>query len=182
MDNKLKNTIISLSKISIQDALNGTKSIDRTQILEEYPLLNENRATFVTLTIDGTLRGCIGTLVAHDKFFDDLVLNSRKAAFEDPRFPPLSRDEFEKVDIEVSILSPQVEIKYENLSDLKSKIDIGNDGVFIRQGDKRATFLPQVWKQLPDFNDFLTHLFAKAGIIQIDDPIDVFVYRVEEIS
>ncbi len=182
MDNKLKNTILELARLSIQDALNGTSSINRTKILEDNPQLSENRATFVTLNLNGNLRGCIGTLVAHDKLFDDLVLNARKAAFEDPRFPPLTKEEFENIELEVSILSPQLEIKYANLSDLKSKIDIGDDGVFIRQGEKKATFLPQVWEQLPKFDDFLAHLFAKAGITQIDDPIDVFVYKVEKIN
>jgi len=96
MDNKVKNTILELARLSIQDALNGTSSINRTKILEDNPQLSENRATFVTLNLNGNLRGCIGTLVAHDKLFDDLILNSRKAAFEDPRFPPLTKEEFKK--------------------------------------------------------------------------------------
>ena len=90
--------------------------------------------------------------------------------------------EIDKLQIEVSILSPQLEIKYASIKDMKSKIDIGNDGVFIRQGDKKATFLPQVWNDLPDFNDFLAHLFQQAGIIDLDTPIDVFVYKTEIIK
>jgi uncharacterized protein len=174
--------LLDLVRTAITDKVNGTKSVDRNKFLNENPEYNNRVATFVTININGNLRGCIGTLVAHNKLFDDVTLNAQKAASEDPRFLPLTKAELDSIEIEVSLLSEQLEIKYKDLADLKSKIDIGNDGVVIRQGDKRATFLPQVWEQLPDFNEFFAQLFYKAGISSLDKPIDVFVYQVKKIK
>ena len=177
---RLNQDLLQLARQSINDKLNNTNTINKNELISKNPQLDENKATFVTLTLDGNLRGCIGTLVAHDKLFDDLVSNAQKAAFEDPRFQPLTQQEFEKVKVEISILSENIEIHFKDLKDLKSKINIGVDGMIIRQGQKRATFLPQVWEQLPDFEDFLTHLFHKAGITDLDSPLEIFVYQVEK--
>ncbi|MBT5492615.1 AmmeMemoRadiSam system protein A [bacterium] len=179
---QLKKDLISLAKTAINDKLNNIHTIDVEGLLTKYPNLSKIGATFVTLTIHGELRGCMGVLIPHQKLLADIIINAQKAAFEDPRFTPLTQEEFKNIEIEISILSENLEIKYENLSDLKSKINIGVDGVIIRQGEKRATFLPHVWEQLPDFNDFLTHLFHKAGITDLDTLPDVFVYHVDTIK
>jgi AmmeMemoRadiSam system protein A len=179
---KCNKIILDLVKTVISDKLNNTISVNKEQLIKDCPLLDENKATFINLFIDGEFRGSQGTLVAHLKLFDDLCLNAAKVAFNDPHFPPITNEELEKLEIEVSILSPQLEIKYSSISDLKSKIDIGRDGVFIRQEDKKATFLPQVWNELPDFEDYLSHLFYQAGITSIEKPIDVFVYQTETIK
>ncbi|MBT3280361.1 MAG: AmmeMemoRadiSam system protein A [Campylobacteraceae bacterium] len=180
--NECNKIILDLVKAVILDKLNNTLTVNKEQLLKDYPLLDENKATFINLFVDGKFRGSQGTLVAHLKLFDDICINTVKVAFNDPYFPPITKEEIDKLQIEVSILSPQLEIKYASIKDMKSKIDIGNDGVFIRQGDKKATFLPQVWNDLPDFNDFLAHLFQQAGIIDLDTPIDVFVYKTEIIK
>jgi len=174
--------LINIAKGAIYDKLYGANTIDKDDIVKKIPNLAKLAATFVTLTIDGELRGCIGTLVPNKAMLDDILINSQKAAFDDPRFDPLTKEEFEKIEVEISLLSPALEVKYQNFADLKTKIDIGHDGVIIRQGDKRATFLPQVWEQLPTFDQFFTHLFHKAGITDIEEYIEVFVYKVEKIS
>ncbi|MEA3354544.1 MAG: AmmeMemoRadiSam system protein A [Campylobacterota bacterium] len=182
MENEIKEMLLKIARGAIYSELYNEMIIDKAKLVKKVPTLSNRAATFVTLNLDGQLRGCIGSLVAHNALIDDLTTNAVKAAFSDPRFPPLSKDEFEKVKIEVSLLSQPLEIKYANISDLESKINHGVDGVILRQGDKQATFLPQVWEQLPKFEDFITHLFHKAGITDIDTPIDVFVYNVQKIS
>ncbi|MEA3289400.1 MAG: AmmeMemoRadiSam system protein A [Campylobacterota bacterium] len=182
MENEIKEMLLKIARGAIYSKLNDEMIVDKKELVQKVPTLGNRAATFVTLTMNGQLRGCIGTLVAHNTLIDDLTTNAVKAAFEDPRFPPLTKEEFEKVKIEVSLLSQPLEIKYASISDLESKINHGVDGVIIRQGQKQATFLPQVWEQLPKFDDFLTHLFHKAGITDIDTPIDVFVYNVQKIE
>lgn len=180
--NELAKMLITLAKDAIKSKLYNQNLIDKQKLLEQFPNFSKPAATFVTLNLNGKLRGCIGSLVAHQALLDDLLNNAAKAAFEDPRFPPLTKEEFESVEIEISLLSQPLEIHYSSFEDLKSKINHGIDGVVIRQGIKQATFLPQVWEQLPDFEDFMTHLFHKANIVDLVTPIDVFVYNIEKIT
>ncbi len=130
--------------------------------------LSDPGATFVTLTIGGQLRGCIGSLVAHRPLGQDVVANAVSAAFRDPRFPPLSTEEFEDVDVEVSQLTaPQPLWEAGDAPSEPAALDMLRphvDGVVIQYGNHRATFLPQVWDQLPDPVEFMTHLKAKAGL------------------
>ena len=120
--------------------------------------------TFVTLTIGGELRGCIGSLEAHEPIAEGVKHNAVNAAFRDPRFSPLSKKELDKVHIEVSILTEPEPLKYSNADDLLKKLRPGIDGVIIRYGYAGATFLPQVWEQLPKKDEFLSHLCMKAGL------------------
>ncbi len=182
IEKDIKNMLLEVARGAIYSELYNKQIIDKEELVKKFPNFTKRAATFVTLTLNGNLRGCIGSLVAHNALIDDLTSNACKAAFEDPRFPPLTKEEFENVDIEISLLSQPLEIKYADLKDLESKIHKGVDGMIVRQGYKQATFLPQVWEQLPEFEDFLTHLFHKAGITDLDSPIDVFVYHVEKIK
>jgi len=126
--------------------------------------LHEPGATFVTLTRHGQLRGCIGSLEAQRPLRDDVRANAVAAAFRDPRFPPLSEDEFPDTRVEVSLLSPQTPIEFEDEADALRQLQPGIDGVVLEYGMRRGTFLPQVWEQLPRPQDFLAHLKAKAGL------------------
>lgn len=123
----------------------------------------EERATFVTLTLDGNLRGCIGRLEACRPLVEDVVENARAAAFGDPRFAPLSKDEFETLEIHISVLSPSEEMVFVSEADLLEQIRPGVDGLILQEGGQRGTFLPSVWEELPDKELFLMHLKMKAG-------------------
>jgi len=121
-------------------------------------------ATFVTLKRKGQLRGCIGTLSASDPLAEGVRRNAVNAAFHDPRFPPLTKKELEQVEVEVSVLSEPRPLPFSDPEDLLRKLQPNVDGVIIRQGHASATFLPQVWEQLPKKEDFLGHLCLKAGL------------------
>jgi len=126
--------------------------------------LRELRASFVTLELEGRLRGCIGTLEARRPLGEDIIANARAAALQDPRFAPLSREEFERIEIEVSLLSAPKRIVFEDHVDLIGQLKPGEDGIILDSDGRRATFLPQVWENLPDAEQFIAQLKQKAGI------------------
>jgi hypothetical protein len=126
--------------------------------------LEEPGAVFVTLTRNGHLRGCIGSLEAHRPLGQDIEDNAQAAAFRDPRFPPLTQDELALTQIEVSILSKPEPMYFTDEADALAKLRPGIDGVILQSGWHRSTFLPQVWEQLPDPRQFMTHLKLKAGL------------------
>jgi AmmeMemoRadiSam system protein A len=126
--------------------------------------LAEPGASFVTLTLGGELRGCIGSLTAYLDLADDVRGNAQAAAFRDPRFPPLSALEFDEVGIEVSVLSEPVPMSYSSQDDALAQLRPGVDGIVLRAGAYRATFLPQVWEDLPEPAEFLRQLKRKAGL------------------
>lgn len=128
------------------------------------PWLAEPGATFVTLTLDGELRGCIGSLEAHRPLREDVKQNALAAAFRDPRFPPLTRQEFDRVRVEVSLLSPLEPIACEGEAQALAQLRPGTDGVVFAWNGHRSTFLPQVWESLPRPVDFLERLRQKAGL------------------
>ena len=132
---------------------------------EDYPEpLREERSCFVTLTTGGQLRGCIGSLEAHRPLVNDLASNARAAAFSDPRFPPLSPAEFERLEIHISILEPAAPMHFDSEEDLVGQLRPGIDGLIIEDLGRRGTFLPSVWEQLPSAEIFLQHLKQKAGL------------------
>jgi len=128
------------------------------------PELQTRCGTFVTLKIDNQLRGCIGSLAATAKMVDGVRDNALNAAFHDPRFSPLKKKELDAVQIEVSVLTEPVELEYTDAEDLLAKLKPGVDGLIIKRGYASATFLPQVWEQLPRPESFLSHLCMKAGL------------------
>lgn len=120
--------------------------------------------TFVTLKIDGQLRGCIGNLASNESLVSGVCRNAINAAFHDPRFAPLSAAELDLVEIEISILTEPKPMEYHDSADLLKKLRPNVDGVTISAGHTSATFLPQVWEQLPKPQEFLSHLCMKAGL------------------
>ena len=180
----MKKILLELARSAIRDKLEHTDTIQRQSLLDEYPEFNEKRATFVTLSLHGELRGCIGSLLPHRSLLDDILDNARSAAFRDPRFLPLNKAEFEEVEIELSLLSVPETLEYSSIDDLKSKIRLGEDGVILRLDGYQATFLPQVWEQLPTFELFFNHLCQKAGLgggCLAEHP-EIRIYQVEKIS
>lgn len=132
---------------------------------EEYPQpLREHRASFVTLTRQGRLRGCIGMLEAIRPLIVDVAENAWAAAFRDPRFPPLGREEYPDVRVSVSVLTPPEDFPVRDEADLLARLVPGEHGLILEAGHRRATFLPKVWDELPDPREFLAHLKLKAGL------------------
>lgn len=145
--------------------------------------LREHGASFVTLTIHGELRGCIGTLEARQPLARDVCEHAVAAALEDPRFPPVREDELSRIQIEVSRLTRPIQLEYKDAADLLTKLRPFVDGVILRDGFRRATFLPQVWEKIPDTADFLNHLCLKIGVDANrwrNQHLEVFLYQVEE--
>jgi AmmeMemoRadiSam system protein A len=126
--------------------------------------LDEPGATFVTLTQQANLRGCIGSLEAHRPLGMDVQQNALAAAFRDPRFPPLSESELAGTRIEVSLLSPQQLMQFSDEADALAQLRPNVDGVVLQCDHYRSTFLPQVWEQLPTPREFMAHLKRKAGL------------------
>lgn len=184
MDNLIK----KIAWDSIYSKLNlnpkNEKLITKYDAVKISPDFVLPRATFITLKKDGKLRGCIGSLVAHREFYDDLVHNSVSAAFSDPRFKPVTPDEIPEISLEVSILTPATLVKYDNIEDLKNKIAIGIDGIILKDGQNQATFLPQVWEELQDFETFFSHLCQKARTTQdcLKNHPQIYKYQVEKIK
>ena len=128
------------------------------------PELLKNAATFVTLTQNGQLRGCIGSLQAYRPLLDDIRENACNAAFRDPRFKPLSAEELPATRVEVSLLTPAVAMQFSSEADALAQLRPNIDGIIFSAGSRRSTFLPQVWEQLPKPADFMAHLKQKAGL------------------
>ncbi|HMY48521.1 MAG TPA: AmmeMemoRadiSam system protein A [Rhodocyclaceae bacterium] len=130
----------------------------------EDPRLSERRASFVTLTRAGELRGCIGSLSAHRPLGEDVRANAAAAALKDSRFPPLDAREFDAVRVEVSVLTAPEFLEFRDEADALSQLVPGRDGVIFFNGCQKATFLPQVWAQLPEPRAFLAALKQKARL------------------
>lgn len=172
---------IHIAKTAIQAHFDRSK-IDKEQYESKYPELSEKKACFVTLTQHKHLRGCIGSIIAHQSLIDDLISNAVSAAFHDPRFPPLRPEEFSETTVEVSLLTHPKEVIYTDRDNLHQIIRPHIDGVILRLNHHQATFLPQVWDELNDFDTFFAHLGVKAGIGS--DPLsyhpDIYTYQVEK--
>lgn len=134
---------------------------DEGELSEKYL---EKRGTFVTLNINSNLRGCIGHIIPQESLIEGIKINAINAAFRDPRFSPLSKEEWNSVKVEISILTEPQELEYSGSDDLLNKLRSEIDGVILKKGAYQSTFLPQVWDQLPDKKQFLTHLCLKAGL------------------
>ena len=160
---KIENILLEIARTSILNEFTHSFKIDKESLKKKFPILNEKRACFVTINLDGKLRGCIGSLVAHRTLLEEIISNAHNSAFSDLRFSRLTYEEFRKIDIEISILTPAVKLEYTGIEDLKTKIKPFEHGVILEYQNKRATFLPQVWDQIPLFDDFFTQLSKKAG-------------------
>jgi len=134
------------------------------QPLPQEDWLFQPGATFVTLTENGELRGCIGSLQAHRALAEDVRHNALSAAFGDPRFPPLAHDEFAQTRVEVSLLTPPQPLTFADEANALAQLRPGTDGVVFEYGHHRSTFLPQVWAHFPQPREFLAMLKRKAGL------------------
>ncbi len=174
--------LLGVARASIRERLrNSVLTVRHEQFAEP---LRAMRATFVTLHVDRELRGCIGTLDARRALVADVAHNARAAAFEDPRFPALAWDEYARLTIHISILSPAEPMRFSSEQELVMQLRPNVDGLILEAGSRRGTFLPAVWESLADPNDFLRHLKRKAGLSPDywSDDLRVKRYTVEAIS
>lgn len=179
-----KRFLLELARQSITDAVTGHK-VTGVEQLAIPDTLKCKGASFVTLTIQGELRGCIGTLEAYQPLYKDVEERAVQAALEDYRFPPVTSEELDLISIEISHLTPSIPLSYKNPLDLPRLLHPDVDGVILRDGMRRATFLPQVWSQLPEPTGFLSHLCQKMGAapdLWRHKVLDVSIYHVEEFS
>ncbi len=177
-----KQTLLRLAREAMEYAVRG-QSLPALDINSLTPLLHADGASFVTLTIDDDLRGCIGALEAHQPLAEDVREHAIAAALHDPRFPPVRENELSRIQLEVSRLTAPLPLEYSSSEDLLKKLHPHVDGVILRDNHRRATFLPQVWEKLPDPAEFLSHLCQKMGVqanYWRETKLQIHVYRVEE--
>ena len=155
----LGTTLLTLARNAIAShfGLPTTAAVD-------LPELHKNGAVFVTLTQHGNLRGCIGSLEAWRPLLQDVQHNALAAALRDPRFMPLTADELPITRVEVSLLTPPEALQFADEADALAQLRPNIDGVIFSAGQRRSTFLPQVWEQLPEPTVFMAHLKQKAGL------------------
>jgi len=151
--------LIAIAREAIAERLGEAQRAPR-----DDPWLREMAATFVTLRRSGALRGCIGSIDARRSLGEDIAHNARAAAFSDPRFPPVALHELEGLEVEVSVLSPRSLVPAATESEALARLRPGIDGVYLEYGEARATFLPQVWENIPDPLAFLSELRLKAEL------------------
>lgn len=171
-----------VARQSVRSGLNNQRVLV-VDVREYSEALQKKRASFVTLNIDGNLRGCIGTLEAYRALVDDVAHNAYAAAFSDPRFPPLGPSEFDKLEYHISVLSDTSPVQFDSEEDLLQQIRPGIDGLVLEDNGYRGTFLPSVWEQLPAKEEFLAHLKQKAGLPASywSDTLKVSRYTVESV-
>lgn len=158
-----KRLLLEIARNAIKRALEGERR-QRLDLEELPPHLKELGACFVTLTKKGVLRGCVGSIEASQPLILDVRDRALAAAFEDPRFPPLSASELSELDLEISILTPPEILQYHHPAELPELLRPGVDGVILTYQFRRATFLPQVWDKLPEPEEFLGRLCQKMGM------------------
>lgn len=177
-----KTLLLRLAREAMESAVRGEPLLP-LNLSALPPALQAEGASFVTLTIHGQLRGCIGALEPYQPLAEDVREHAVAAALRDPRFPPVTPAELPRIRIEISRLSSPRPLSYETPEDLLARLTPGVDGVILRDGWRRATFLPQVWAHLPEKDAFLSHLCQKMGAspdLWRKKHLQVETYTVEE--
>jgi AmmeMemoRadiSam system protein A len=180
-----KQFMLSLAKRSIRHYLDTSQpfKIEAAELPSEKLKMEES--CFVTLTMAGELRGCMGHVEAYQPLYIDIIENATAAAFDDPRFDPLNHQEFEQINVEISVLSKPTPLAFTTPGELIDRLQPGIDGVIIKKGEKGATYLPQVWEDFVKTEDLLSSLCRKAGLPEGDwrmSGLTVWTYRVEHFT
>lgn len=186
LNEKEKNFLLSLARQTIKYYLEN--KVKLTPKKEELfsPRFLEKRGVFVTLHKNSDLRGCIGNIYPEKELYQGVIDNALSAAFSDPRFPPLSSlEELEEINIEISVLTPPQKLTFFSYQDLLNQLIPQKHGVILKSGPNLATFLPQVWQELPQKEEFLSHLCLKAGLSPDawqKSHIEVYTYQAQVFS
>ncbi len=177
--------LVYLARKAIKEYLRDGIIID----LKDVPYENWKKkgASFVTLEnrYTGQLRGCIGSILPVQPLYKDVIRNAIAAATQDPRFPPVTYEELPDIRVKVSVLSFPEPLPYKDPQDLLNKIEPFKDGLILKYGNNQGTFLPDVWEELPDKVQFMSHLCLKAGLPQdcwLTLPVEIYRYRTKVFS
>ena len=176
--------LLQLARDALEHGVKGAKLPPLDQ-LSLPPHLREDGASFVTLTLNGQLRGCIGALEPYQSLSQDVREHAVAAAREDPRFPAVTPDELNGIQIDVSRLTRPIPLEYKDADDLLQKLKPNVHGVILKDGYHRSTFLPQVWEKIPDPAEFLNNLCYKMGVnpdLWRRKHLDVLTYQVEDVK
>ena len=183
LDERQGNILIRLARQTITEHLHLPVREPVREAELDDPDFQAKRGVFVTLKKHGSLRGCIGSLVGQESIVNGVRRHALNAAFHDSRFPPVTADEVPDLRIDISVLSEPRPLAYTDDKDLLKKLRPHVDGVILRApGGVGATFLPQVWEQLPDPQLFLSHLCLKAGLPQTawqSGQLEIDTYQVQ---
>ena len=177
-----KKKLFKIAREAITCAVRN-EQLKKIKLQEHSQLLRDPGASFVTLTIQEKLRGCIGTLEANQPLILDVQEHAVAAAMEDYRFPAVRKEELQLINIEISRLTPIHLMEYSTHEDLVSKLRVNVDGVLIKASGRRSTFLPQVWEKVPDPEQFLSQLCMKMGAppdLWRGKHLQVYTYQVEK--
>jgi hypothetical protein len=168
--------LLDLAEGAIAEGLAGHRpSVPPEELLP--PSLRQRRGVFVTLTVEGDLNGCIGSIEGVEPLGHGVARHAWSAAFADPRFPPLQRHELGRLRIEVSVLSPLAAVPAASREELIGQLRPGVDGLLLATRNQSAVFIPAVWHQLPDPRSFVDRLQAKAGMRPGSWPHDMSAWR-----
>lgn len=174
--------LLAIAHASLAHGLRELRSLALDPAAES-PALRAPGASFVTLrTPEERLRGCVGSLEAVRALAEDVAENAFRAAFRDPRFAPVGEGEVEALELSVSILGEPERILVASAEELAVQLQIGRDGLILRQGARRATFLPEVWESIQDPREFVRALERKAGIASWSAPVEAFRYATTTIG
>lgn len=182
LDDDDRKTLLSVARASIRYGFEYSEPLP-VDVSHYSQCLREDGACFVTLKIDNRLRGCIGSLQPWRPLVKDCAENAFAAAFRDPRFPPLSPQEYDLLDCHISLLGKTSPVQFDSEETLVAQLRPGVDGLVLEDRGHRGTFLPAVWQELTDPRDFLTHLKLKAGLPAHywSDTVQVSRYTVDDI-
>lgn len=184
LDCDQKNQLLDIAQQAIENGLAGVVEKPDSDTGEANPIVKEHIANFVSVSVRGQLRGCIGNLRPQLMLRDSIYHNAMSAAFADYRFKPLSKEDWPGLVVEISILSPLREIRVHDEEGLLRQLEPGKHGLLIEQALHRATFLPKVWASLPDKSQFLLELKRKAGMPDHGWSADIrcFLYTAQSFS
>ncbi len=176
-----RETLLDIALASIRHGFEADAPLDVDPALHG-PALRAQLGCFVTLRIDDALRGCVGTVRPYEPLITNAARNAYRAAFGDRRFDPLEPDEFQQLDVHLSVLGATEPIPCASESELLAALRPGEDGLVLLCGNATSTFLPAVWERIPDPSEFLEHLRLKAGLSAgfWSDELRFERYRVDE--
>lgn len=173
--------LLDLARAAVQELVLNRRTLE-AEPADFSGALSESCGCFVTLTEEDALRGCIGNLQARGPLYKSVIDNACSAAAHDPRFPPVRSDELHRLAFEISVLTVPRLLSFQSPEELLAALRPHVDGVVLQIGSSSATYLPQVWEQLPDKEAFLNHLAQKAGCAPQDwrkPGTRVSIYQVE---